>query len=156
MIERWKDIPGYEGWYQASNLGRIRSVDREIEYSDGRVMRHKSRIRKPQPHKLYNTVRLSVEGTAKTIDVGTLVASAWLGKRPTDMVVARISPNKADTSILNLKYKTKLDVAAKGEAVSGSKLTEADVLLIRRVYMAGASSIAIAKNGECKGTLYNV
>lgn len=30
MIEKWKDIPGYEGFYQASNLGRIRSLDRIV------------------------------------------------------------------------------------------------------------------------------
>ncbi len=35
--EIWKDIPQHEGCYQVSNLGRVRSVDRTITYSDGRV-----------------------------------------------------------------------------------------------------------------------
>ena len=31
MQEKWKDIPGYKGIYQASSLGRIRSVERDIK-----------------------------------------------------------------------------------------------------------------------------
>ena len=34
--EVWKDVPGYEGYYQASNLGRVKSLDRRVEFSDGR------------------------------------------------------------------------------------------------------------------------
>ena len=30
MEEIWKDVIGYEGYYQVSNLGRIRSIDREV------------------------------------------------------------------------------------------------------------------------------
>lgn len=33
--ERWKDVVGYEGLYQVSNLGRVKSKDRIIKYSDG-------------------------------------------------------------------------------------------------------------------------
>lgn len=36
MEEIWKDVVGYEGLYQVSNLGNIRSVDRVVEYKDGR------------------------------------------------------------------------------------------------------------------------
>lgn len=34
--EVWKDIQGYEGYYQVSNTGRVRSCDREIVFKDGR------------------------------------------------------------------------------------------------------------------------
>ena len=37
MKEIWKDIKDYENQYQVSNLGRVRSLDREITYKDGRV-----------------------------------------------------------------------------------------------------------------------
>lgn len=36
MEEIWKDVPGYEGYYQVSNLGKVRSVDREFVNSIGR------------------------------------------------------------------------------------------------------------------------
>lgn len=32
MIEEWKDIPGFEGWYQASTCGRIKSISRKVNY----------------------------------------------------------------------------------------------------------------------------
>lgn len=35
MIEQWKDIVGYEGYYQVSNLGRVRSVDRVVRHNWG-------------------------------------------------------------------------------------------------------------------------
>ena len=34
--EAWKDIPGWKGFYQVSNFGRVRSVDRWVTYRDGR------------------------------------------------------------------------------------------------------------------------
>ena len=37
MTEVWKDIAGYENEYQVSNLGNVRSLDRYVEYSDGRI-----------------------------------------------------------------------------------------------------------------------
>ena len=45
-IEIWKDIQGYEGFYQVSNLGRIRSLDRTITDSIGRKRLYKGRILK--------------------------------------------------------------------------------------------------------------
>ena len=39
-IEEWKDIVGYEGMYMVSNLGRVKSIERIITYSDGRVYKY--------------------------------------------------------------------------------------------------------------------
>lgn len=43
-VEIWKDIPGYELQYQASNLGRIRSYDRWITYKNGKGRRQAGRV----------------------------------------------------------------------------------------------------------------
>lgn len=40
MQEVWKDVLGFEGWYQISNYGKLRSVDRVVIYPDGRSSRH--------------------------------------------------------------------------------------------------------------------
>lgn len=45
MEEIWKDIPGYEGWYQVSNLGRIRSVDRYVRCRAGKTRLLKGKIK---------------------------------------------------------------------------------------------------------------
>jgi hypothetical protein len=49
LIEVWKDIPGYEGYYQASNMGKIRSLDRKEFYKDKRCpSKQLFRLRKGQ------------------------------------------------------------------------------------------------------------
>ena len=45
-MEYWRDIKGYEGLYQVSNYGRVRSVDRTVLYEDGRIGNFKGKIRK--------------------------------------------------------------------------------------------------------------
>ena len=42
--EEWVDIEGYEGYYQVSNMGRVRSVNRHIQRSDGRLEFRKQQI----------------------------------------------------------------------------------------------------------------
>ena len=44
MEEIWKDVVGYAGLYQVSNLGNRRSVDRVVEYKDGRKRHFKSQL----------------------------------------------------------------------------------------------------------------
>ena len=45
--EIWMPIPDYEGFYEVSNLGRVRSVDREVADRSGRVRIFKGKVRKP-------------------------------------------------------------------------------------------------------------
>ena len=44
MEEKWTDIEGYRGIYEVSNLGNVRSVDRTINYSDGRSRKFKGKV----------------------------------------------------------------------------------------------------------------
>lgn len=46
MTEQWKPVVGYEGYYEVSNLGRVRSIDRKIVYCNGVCKTHKGRIMK--------------------------------------------------------------------------------------------------------------
>ncbi|ABF57478.1 putative endodeoxyribonuclease [Corynebacterium phage P1201] len=39
-MEEWKDINGYEGYYQVSNYGRVRSLDRVVPHAKGELSRH--------------------------------------------------------------------------------------------------------------------
>lgn len=47
MTEVWKDIEGYEGIYQVSNLGNVRSLDRIVQFRDGRKAHFRGIQRKP-------------------------------------------------------------------------------------------------------------
>ena len=56
MNEIWKDIPNYEGYYQASSLGRVKSLERHIIYKDGRERTYPSVIIKDRDKQ--NTARI--------------------------------------------------------------------------------------------------
>lgn len=79
-IEEWKDIVGYEGKYQVSNLGNVRSLDRVVQFKDGRQARYKSTQRKPvRKQDGYLHIMLSDESkTKKSITIHRLVALAFV------------------------------------------------------------------------------
>lgn len=74
MQEVWKDINGYEGYYQISNFGRVRSLDREILYSDGRCYHYNGKILKFGNCKGYHFVNLYKDTNKKIYRVCRLVA----------------------------------------------------------------------------------
>ena len=77
--EIWKDIIGYEGYYQVSNLGRIKSMDRVIYNKDGHPYHYPGRIRKLVPNpKGYLIVSLSKDCMTRVFLVSRLVAQAFI------------------------------------------------------------------------------
>ncbi|PWT34590.1 hypothetical protein DKZ29_07945 [Limosilactobacillus reuteri] len=48
MKEIWKDIEEFKGYYQISNLGQVKSMDRDVIYSNGVIRHYEERIRTPQ------------------------------------------------------------------------------------------------------------
>lgn len=78
MSEIWKAVPGYEGLYEVSNCGRVRSLDRVVHRPKGDYV-HKGRILKPGiASNGYYTVNLSKDGKGDTKTVHWLVAKAFL------------------------------------------------------------------------------
>jgi hypothetical protein len=92
--EIWKDIPEYEGYYQASNLGRVKS----LWYSKGKIL-------KQGFCREYLVVRLYKKGMNKTGRVNQLVAMAFLGHKPCGhkIVVDHINNIKTDNRAENLQ-----------------------------------------------------
>ena len=76
MEEIWKDVVGYEGYYQVSNLGRVRSLDR-IAFN-GRKIKGKILSTKVNTPPYYPRVSLSVNGKMKLVQVHRLVAQAFV------------------------------------------------------------------------------
>lgn len=92
IIEYWKDIPGYEGEYQASNLGRIRS----LKYG-------KYTILKESNHKKgYRRVVLCKDGNRKDYQVHRLVWEVFKGPIPDGMQVNHIDENTSNNNLDNL------------------------------------------------------
>lgn len=104
--ETWKDIQGYEGLYQVSNLGRIRSLDRIVNSKNGSKQTKKSRIlvQEITIHG-YCRVRLfDCDGNAKHYAVHRLVLGAFAGA--SDLYVNHINEIKTDNRLINLEYCT--------------------------------------------------
>ena len=80
--EIWKDIPGYEGYYQASDLGRIKSLERLVPHLRKEFQVVKARILKQNTNKRYCTVAICKDKTEKKLLVHQLVFFAFNGFYP--------------------------------------------------------------------------
>jgi hypothetical protein len=101
-MEYWKDIPGYEGLYQASNLGQIRSHPTKTTYVEVRGVRHwKVRILKPKHCADFNTcgyrVSLWKDGKSKDYLVARLVATTF----HENLIDTKMTVNHKDGNRLN-------------------------------------------------------
>lgn len=107
MEEFWKDIPNYEGLYQASTEGRIRTVEGKITsnalYS---TRRWKSRVLKGRGDNYSTGRRVSLwkDGKVKDWLVARLVAITFLGEPPKDFTVNHKDGNRLNNSIENLEW----------------------------------------------------
>lgn len=105
--EIWKDIPEYKGYYQASNLGRIRSLDRLVDHPRGFSMLIKGKFVSFQVDgKSYFRVGLTKNGKQRHYRVHQLVVMAFLDHIPNgtmDFVVDHINNIKQDNKLSNLR-----------------------------------------------------
>lgn len=100
-MEIWKDIQGYEGIYQVSNLGNIRSLNRTVVYKNGKRVRYKGKHLIPAPNSRgYLRVELKGNGEKATWFVHRLVATHFV-ENPTPSVTKIV--NHLDSNILNNK-----------------------------------------------------
>ena len=105
MKEIWKDIPGYEGCYQASNLGRIKSLERKIEYNNQEDRILKEKIMKLNPtSRGYIRISLCKKGRSRSHFVHRLIVSAFIGE--SNLQVNHIDGVKTNNNIDNLEYVT--------------------------------------------------
>lgn len=104
--EIWKDIKGYEGLYQVSNYGRIKSLERYIEWKNGiRLVREK--ILKPTENEnKYLRINLSKNDKPKTIKVHRLVAEAFIPNSENKPCIDHINTIRTDNRVENLRWVT--------------------------------------------------
>lgn len=108
--EIWKDIEGFEGYYQVSNLGRIRSLDRVVVFVDGRSRLFQGII-KSQGYNCntgYMSVNLARDSKTYPKDVHRLVAKAFIPNHNNLPCVDHINCNKTDNRAENLRWCTHL------------------------------------------------
>lgn len=108
-MEQWRDVPGFEGRYQVSDMGRVRSLDRFVRVVPPRgaetVRPVRGRILRPGPS---NSGHLSVVlGRGNTRAVHQLVMLAFIGPPPAGHEVLHRNHQPADNRLANLKYGTR-------------------------------------------------
>ena len=108
IMEKWKKIKGYEGYYMISNYGNIKSESRQVRYSNGRIVNYKSKIRKPSVSE-YRLIALSKNGNTKMFKISRLVASHFLKAKKDKNVVNHIDGNKHNDFHKNLEWCTTSD-----------------------------------------------
>jgi hypothetical protein len=107
-IEIFKDIPGYEGLYQVSNFGNVKSLTKRI-FNGVAYFNSKERILKPGLDGAgYKQVSLYIDKKPKTINIHKLVAITFLNHVPdkSKIVVDHIDENKLNNRLENLQIIT--------------------------------------------------
>jgi len=138
MNEIWKDILGYEGDYQVSNKGRVKSF---VKYPEGRILKPCNRGNG------YLYINLYKNGTKKKHSIHRLVATAFIKNPENKATVNHLDSNTTNNNLENLEWATHAENTKhgfefgnfdnRGERQGNSKLTEKEVLEIRELYSKG-------------------
>ena len=109
--EEWRAIPGFEGVYDVSSFGKIRSLDRIITEKTGKSYILKSKHRNlSTDSKGYLRVSANVNGKVGCIYVHQAIAKAFIGPYPTSKhEVRHLDGNRINNVVNNIAYGTKSD-----------------------------------------------
>ncbi|WP_353057975.1 NUMOD4 motif-containing HNH endonuclease [Propionimicrobium sp. PCR01-08-3] len=104
MGELWLPVVEYEGLYEVSDLGRVRSLDRVTKQGAKKV----GRVLKPHKsgHSTHQQVHLCRDGTSKSRKVHQLVLEAFVGPRPDGCMALHYNDVKTDNRLVNLRWGT--------------------------------------------------
>lgn len=142
MKEIWKDVPGYEGLYQASTLGRIRSFKRFKGRDYSRVMKT---THNKNGKVWYDVVAFLKDGISTKFTVHQLIWNMFMGPIPDGLELNHKNGNKSDCRLTNLElmthaenvkhaYRIGLTPSRRGEGNTKAVLTDAIVLQMREEY----------------------
>ena len=103
-MEEWRDIKGYEGYYQISNMGRVKSLERTVRCGRG-YKTIPEKIRKGKDNSYgYLQVGLSKDGRKKWYRINRLVAQAFLENPDNLPEVNHKNEDKTDNRVENLEW----------------------------------------------------
>lgn len=171
-MERWVDIEGYEGYYQVSNLGRVRSLDRgmyvnDVRYSKPRWVVRKGKILKNYGHgKRRHILILRMFGIGKNHSVHRLVAKHFLPNPNNLPVVNHINHDHFDNRASNLEWCTQkhnIQHAIKAGRMNHifeqthSKITKEQAIKVKALLSQGIARSKIAAEVGCGyDTVYHI
>lgn len=157
MSERWKAVVGFEGYYEVSSLGRVRSVSRTMwrlnRWGDIAPQRLHGRILRPSWARKYLYLPLKKDGVQYGRAVHRLVLESFVGLRPAGKQAAHGDGNSANNRLTNLSWKTPKEnyedkerhgTVLRGARHPGTELSDRTVGCIRRRYSKGGNQYDLA------------
>lgn len=158
MREIWKSVVGYEGYYEVSNTGSVRSIDRIVKTKKAKSGTSflKGVYLKPSVIKGYPMVVFSVGNKRVGKKIHRLVAEAFIPNPKNKPQVNHKNGQKEDNSVENLEWCTSLEnirhsfekglnSGKKGEKHPLSKLKKEDVINIRLLHKHGVLSTMLSE-----------
>lgn len=160
--EVYLPIVGYEGSYEVSNLGGIRSVDRIVTHRRGKLDKphntmYRGKVLKQKIDKYgYATVCIMINGKRKYTTVHRLVALSFIPNPDNLPQVNHKDTNKLNNSVGNLEWVTALgnithaidnglQKYASGEGLPQTALTQVEVATVKKLLSLGKTQISIAE-----------
>ena len=151
--EVWKSVLDWEGIYEVSSFGRVRSCDRLIRYASGRTALHRGTILKPMANqKGYLHVDLCRRNHAIRKGVHRLVLEAFVGSEY-GKDACHNNGVRDDNRLENLRWDTRAGnindckmhgTTARGERAGASRLTRSQVERIKAELIAGTPQRTLA------------
>jgi hypothetical protein len=151
-MEEWKDIEDYEGLYQVSNFGMVRSLEQEGERKQG-GQRRNSNLCPSSNGNGYVYVSLIKNKQRKNFYIHRLVARAFIENTNKKRFVNHKNGIKDHNTVANLEWCTesenvnhayKTGLIPKGEKSHLAKLKTTDILTIRLAHSAGVKQSIIS------------
>lgn len=108
MAEEWRPVLGWEGHYEVSNRGRVRSVNRTVRTMTGAIQTRSGRVLTQFVRKSghYAVSLYGPNKRRKQIDAHILMLEAFVGPRPADCVARHMNGDPSDNRIENLAWGT--------------------------------------------------
>jgi hypothetical protein len=156
LSEQWRPVPGYEGFYEVSDLGRVRSLVRTVMRGDGKPMRVPERVLAPGIVKngYHAVVLCKPGGSKKMLRCARLVLEAFVGLDPDRPMALHNDGVNTNDRLSNLRWGTPKentqDGILHGTIKTGSqspaaKLSREQVLAVRALNAGGKSGPEIIK-----------
>ena len=152
--EIWKDIKGYEGIYQISSFGRVKSMEREVGSRNNTRRLREKMLSQFLSSAGYPTVNLYKDSNLKASYVHRLISEAFIPNPENKPQVKHIDGDKRNNDLSNLEWCTikenrnhaaQKGLAARGAQAGIAKLNRKAVLEIKALLKSGEKQKKIAK-----------
>lgn len=148
MQEEFRDVEGYEGLYQISNLGNIKSLSKFVSKGFCNFTTKEKILIQSINKNGYHSVKLCKNKIKKTFNIHQLVAITFLNHKPKydNLIIDHINNNKSDNRVLNLqlisqRLNTSKDKENKTSKYTGVSFAKTRNNWISQIYINGKSIV---------------